>query len=89
MILYLVICVFLLLYRLSIKYHTRWPSPGSGLYSKAQSFRGGGLNSFNMYTCGRKGASLGDSNTSETPNHKISNMEVDTGAQKLADELRK
>lgn len=42
-----------------------------------------------MYTRGRKGGSLGDSNTSETPNHKISNMEVDAEAQKLADELTK
>lgn len=40
-----------------------------------------------MYTRGRKGGSLGDSNTSQTPYHKISNMEVDTEAQKLADEL--
>lgn len=87
MILYLVICVFLLLYRLSIKYHTCCPSPGSGLYSKAHRF-GGDLNSFNMYTRGRKGGALGDSNTSDTPNHKISNMEVDTDAQKLADELK-
>lgn len=86
MILYLVICVFLLLYRLSIKYHTCWPSPGSGLYRSPQIW--GDLNSFNMYTRGRRGGSLGDSNTSETPIHKISNMEVDTEAQKFADELR-
>lgn len=76
MILYLVICVILLLYRLSIKYHTSQPSPVSGLYDKGHVFRD--LNNFNMYTRGGgggKGGSLEDSNTS-----------VDTKPQNQRDE---
>lgn len=48
MILYLVICVILLLYCLSINYHTFQPTPVSGWYDKGHLFRD--LNSFNMYT---------------------------------------
>lgn len=97
MILYLVICVILLLYRLSINYHTSQPSPVSGLYNKGHVFRD--LNSFNMYTHGGgreerrvvrwRTATHLRHQTTKSVRRILSNMEVDTEAQELADELTK